>query len=512
MWRASACASARPCLIGLPTSIASIRARYSMRPRTRSASLMSRRPRSAAVSRPHSPSSARSEESTAASISAPCPRAIAPISIPREGSSTGRNAPDRAATQRPSMRHLSVSNQASFDVIILRAALDPTPDFLDDFDEARELDPLVGLGEVVAVRGRGEAALVAQRALVERDILGRLHDAALDLVLRLRGGALRAHEAEHDCRALRREAQRREIARTLVVVFEEEAVDLHLVEQNFGDRLVAALRDPGALEVAAAEMDADRHVGWPVADRIVDQPAIEPCQRVRVVAARLGAGADVGVAKIGKIGVVELQIAASARGEIGDLGAIGGGEVAEEILEVRIDRLADRLAPAAEMQHRGRRDADFWRAGGRRLQKIEIRALDRRDPPDLAADMHRRRLEPDLRAIVLAERGDEFTVVGFDALEALEEIDVEIGAAEFTVGDPLQTHVLLRAHDLANAFVLDCVHVRRRKPTSGEPLARFPKALGAKITADVIGAKRRTRHEAPPFERSDSETAWSHAV
>ena len=73
---------------------------------------------------------------------------------------------------------------------------------------------------------------------------------------------------EHDRLALRHEAQRREVARALVVVLQEEAVDRELVEQDLGDRLVAALRHPGALVVAAAEMDADRHVVRAVRDRI----------------------------------------------------------------------------------------------------------------------------------------------------------------------------------------------------------------------------------------------------
>ena len=70
-----------------------------------------------------------------------------------------------------------------------------------------------------------------------------------------------------------------------------------------------------------------------------------------------------------------------------------------------------------------------------RLEEIEVGALDRPDPADLAADMHRRRLEADLRAVALAEGRDEFAVVRLDALEALEEIDMEIGAAELAVGD-----------------------------------------------------------------------------
>ena len=62
---------------------------------------------------------------------------------------------------------------------------------------------LVGFGEVVAVRGRGETALMAQRALLDGNIMGGFLDAALDLVLAFDGGVLRAHQAEHDGRALR---------------------------------------------------------------------------------------------------------------------------------------------------------------------------------------------------------------------------------------------------------------------------------------------------------------------
>src|ERR1700685_2340979 len=51
-------------------------------------------------------------------MSAAVPRAISPISIPRDGSSTGRLRPDRGATQRPSMKHLSASNQVSFEAVI----------------------------------------------------------------------------------------------------------------------------------------------------------------------------------------------------------------------------------------------------------------------------------------------------------------------------------------------------------------------------------------------------------
>ena len=114
----------------------------------------------------------------------------------------------------------------------------------------------------------------------------------------------------------------------------------------------------------------------------------------------------------------------------------------------------------------------FGVRGRGRFEKVEIRPLDRPDPLNLAPDVHRRRLEPDLGAVVLAELRDEFAVMRLHALEALQEIDVKVGAAELAVGDPLQADVLLSVHDLADAFVLDRVQVGRREPAGGEALAR----------------------------------------
>src|SRR4029079_14693786 len=84
--------------------------------------------------------------------------------------------------------------------------------------------------------------------------------------------------------ALRDEAKRRKITRAGIGVFEEVAVDLQFVEQHFGDWFIAALRTPGALEVAAAKVHANRHAGWTFRDRRIDQPRVSARQLVRVVA------------------------------------------------------------------------------------------------------------------------------------------------------------------------------------------------------------------------------------
>ena len=55
------------------------------------------------------------------------------------------------------------------------------------------------------------------------------------------------------------EAERLEAARALVVPFDEEAVDLELVEERLGDEVVAARGGPRGAEVAVADVRRDRH-------------------------------------------------------------------------------------------------------------------------------------------------------------------------------------------------------------------------------------------------------------
>jgi hypothetical protein len=88
----------------------------------------------------------------------------------------------------------------------------------------------------------------------------------------------------------------------------------------------------------------------------------------------------------------------------------------------------------------------------------------------------------------------EFPISRLDTFQALEKIDVKKGTAKLTVGDPLKAHVLLRADDFTNASVLDCVQLGGGKAAGGKKLACFPQSLGAKETADMVGAKRRTGH------------------
>src|SRR5207237_8950926 len=153
------------------------------------------------------------------------------------------------------------------------------PDLGGDLDDARELRPLLVLGEEVAVVRAREAALRRETKALERHELRRLIDAALETFLRLEGARLGGDEAEHDFLSLWQEAQRPEAAGALAVVFHEEAVDVRAEHGGDDIFLVAAGGEPGAPEVAAAGVHGDGEVGGLAAQRLVDDARV--CRRER---------------------------------------------------------------------------------------------------------------------------------------------------------------------------------------------------------------------------------------
>src|SRR4029079_8749749 len=112
---------------------------------------------------------------------------------------------------------------------------------------ARGLDHQAELGDLardihgVAADAAGETALRTQRELLQRSMLRSFVDPALELVLGFELAALGGDQAEHRDRALGEKTQRLESAGARAVVFEEVPVDINLVEDELGDRLVAAL-------------------------------------------------------------------------------------------------------------------------------------------------------------------------------------------------------------------------------------------------------------------------------
>jgi hypothetical protein len=106
---------------GLPTSSASSGASSSACASTSADMRISTRPRSAAPSRPHSPSSAARAACTAASMSAAVPRAICASGVPSEGLSSGSvRAPAHS-------RHWPAMNTPRLSKLMLDMAAVPAP-------------------------------------------------------------------------------------------------------------------------------------------------------------------------------------------------------------------------------------------------------------------------------------------------------------------------------------------------------------------------------------------------
>ena len=128
----------------------------------------------------------------------------------------------------------------------------PTP--LRQFHDHPQLGPLLVLGQHVAFLGRGEAALRRQASWSSATYFVASSMRRLIVVLLLQRPALRGDQAEHHAaccpwaRSATARSRRRDRCR---IRGNSRRVDL--AEQLLGDGLVAARRDQGGAEIAAAE-------------------------------------------------------------------------------------------------------------------------------------------------------------------------------------------------------------------------------------------------------------------
>ena len=329
-----------------------------------------------------------------------------------------------------------------------------------DVDDVAQLRPLLVGGQRVALDRAGEAALRAQAQLVERARTGPASSTRrARSSIGSSSGRLLVTRPSTTVRVRADVAQRGEVAGALVVVLEEVGVDVELGEQHLGDGLVAALGEPRAAVVAAAQVDGDGEVVGAAGDRRVDQLGVGVGEGVGIVAALDGAGAHDGVAQVGEVGVVELEVAAAGVVEGGDLGPVARREVGEEHLEVGVGVDVDGRPPAAEVDHRRRRDRHLRRLRRDRREVPEVGDLDVADVAQRADDGQLRRRHVDGRCGVRA--GGDVAGDG-DAVELLEEVEVEPGPAELAVGDAAHAERLDLAHGGGDGLVLDGAQLARR--------------------------------------------------
>ena len=126
--------------------------------------------------------------------------------------------------------------------------------------------------------------------LLERYIFWRVAEPALEFIARS-GRPDFVDKPQNDRFSLGHETQRLEPARPIAVVFQEIAVHVDGVEQDFRDRLVATRSDKGRLKIAAAQMHGDGHVGWSIRHGSIDHARIDRRQLIRILTAVRDLGA-----------------------------------------------------------------------------------------------------------------------------------------------------------------------------------------------------------------------------
>jgi hypothetical protein len=183
-----------------------------------------------------------------------------------------------------------------------------------------------------------------------------------------------------------------------------------------------------------------------------------------------------------------LQITASGRGQAGDLRAVSSREICVELVEVGIGDRVDRVATAAEVQHRRRRNRHLGQARRSLGEELIVAALDVARMADRLSDLHYRWCVAELLAAMLVEMYLG-TAGFFDTVELKQEVGVEIGAPEFSVGDSLQAEILLERDHATDRGILDSAKRVRIDPLRSEIATGCKQCRRTQETADVVGTE-----------------------
>ena len=241
-------------------------------------------------------------------------------------------------------------------------------------------------------------------------------------------------------------------------------------------------------------MKLPRHICTPkivsagrAGDGFVQALDIETDQPVRLLPGIFHLLADRRIAKQRQRHFVELNVAAAGAGERGDLLAIDAGEVGEEALGVAVSRSVGKVGAAVEMHGRGRRQGDFRRRPRHIAQEDEFIERQWLAPRELPSRVGAG--EFDLVAVIIAKL--EYSRLGDEAVDALDEASPIRPAAKLAVGDDAKARRFLQRNHVADRAVLDL----REMPIVDafglmvlERLAQFDRTQQA---ADVVGAERR---------------------
>lgn len=330
------------------------------------------------------------------------------------------------------------------------------PNLLRNLHLKPNLLPLLVLAQLVPFHRTTEPTLVTDAQLIQSAlaVLARLCQSLHHGVLVVQVTLLTGHDAQHHDLVLRQVSEGTEVAAPGIVVLQKVHVDVEILEQNFRDWLVPSLSEPLAPVVASAQVNTNGHVARSLLDGLVDQVGVLAGELFPVApVAGLGLGPHLRVAQVGEVGVVELDEPATRVVQVLEFLLVHAGQVVEEVVQGRVGVEVDGVPPAAKVHHGRAGDGHLGgdlperrlapRRGDLALEELEIVHLD-----GLAVAQLARHHEPGRHPPALGLVRRQQTALDLDAVQVLEEIEVEKGTSKLAVGDGPETRLELFAHDL----------------------------------------------------------------
>lgn len=236
-------------------------------------------------------------------------------------------------------------------------------------------------------------------------------------------------------------------------------------------------------------MDANGHILGTLRDSLVDQVGVVAGKLVGINTMSRGSLlAHLGITEVGEVGVIELDHSAASLIQVRQLLLVDTDKVLKERLEGRIGFRANSLTPTTEVHHGWAGNADFGGSVDTGLldlaaDEVEVINLDGLGMAKLSDNGQGRGSEA-----LLANIGGGKGALALNSVQMLEEVDVEISAAELAVGHGPDAILNLTGDDLGDVLVLDLAKFRGGDRGLGvKLLAGGEEGLGAEERSDVVG-------------------------
>ena len=248
-----------------------------------------------------------------------------------------------AAGSNPTRRRSCPTRCARSSGVARRETLRLFPNCMRDLNERSKLGPLPRFAERIPGDSARKTALRTNREPVEIDVPRRILHAALQRIGTLKLRSLAADDPQHDALVFRHETQRREVAGTRRIVFEQKMVCVRAREEALGDNLVSAFRQIVALEIATAHVDSNTGLGRTRRDAGVEGIDVAVDQRLRIAARARHLRADGRIAEERDRNLIDLYVAAARRDEVSDLLLEYRHQIGEEAIDVGIRAVGGKI-------------------------------------------------------------------------------------------------------------------------------------------------------------------------